>query len=82
MGGERKIFPGVVNNFVDGRDELSASHGWLKSGDQQPVVAASLTPCDGAGCVSADAVGDEPFARFGCGKVAANLAAKLYFRLL
>ena len=82
MGGEREIRSGVVDNFIDGRDELRAPQRRLQSGDKQPVIAASLAAGDGRGSVSTDSIGDKPLARFGNSKIATNLAAKLNFRLL
>src|SRR2546422_3372379 len=41
MGGEGEIRSGIVNDFVDSRDELGAAHRRLQGGDEQPVVARS-----------------------------------------
>src|SRR5712692_5696691 len=81
MGGEREIRSGVVDDFVDGRDQLCATHGGLQGSNQQSVVTQSLASGNGAGCISANSVGDEPLARFSSGKIAANLTAKMNFRL-
>ena len=81
MGGERETLSGIVGNFVDGRNELRAPQRRLQSGDEQPVIAASLAAADRAGSVSTDSIGDKPLARFGSSKIATNLAAKLNFRL-
>jgi hypothetical protein len=70
-----------VNDFVDGGDQLRATHRRLQRGNEQPVVTASLASRNGAGRVSADSIGDEPLARFGGGEIATNLAAKLDFCL-
>ena len=81
MGGEKKIRPGVVHDFVDIGDQLGAAHGWLQGGDQHSVVAPRLASGNGAGGVSADSIGDQPLARFGRDEVATDLAAKLNFPL-
>jgi hypothetical protein len=81
MGGKREIRCGIVNDFVDGRNQLRAAHGWIESGDEQTVVTARLAPRDGSGSVSSNTVCDQPLARFGRRKIATNLAAKLNFRL-
>src|SRR5207249_12166316 len=77
MGGEREIRSGVVDNFIDGRDELRAPQRRLQSRDEQPVIAASLAAADRAGSVSTDSIGDMQLARFSNSKIASNRASRM-----
>jgi hypothetical protein len=81
MGGKCEIRSGIVDDFIDGRDQLSAAYGWIESGDEQTVVAARLASGNGSGRIAANSIGDQPLARFGCRKIATDLAAKLNFGL-
>src|ERR1700674_3057227 len=80
--GERIVHPRVVNDFVDGGDEFGAANRRLKGRDKQTVIAARLASGNGAGRIATDAVGNEPFARFGRVQIAADLTAKLNFCLI
>src|SRR5258708_5157789 len=62
MGGKEKTRAVVMNVFVDGGDQLCATHRGPQRGKEQPGVTRSLAPRNGAGRVSADSIGNEPLA--------------------
>src|ERR1700682_107090 len=80
--GERIVSPRVMNNLVDGGDEFGAANGRLKGRHKHTVIAARLASSNGTRSIAADTIGNEPFARFCRVQIAADLTAKLNFRLI
>ena len=76
--GEREILTRHARGFLDLCNQQRPADRRTERGDQQAVIAARQHAGDGARGVTADAVGDQPFARAGRGEIAGDFAAQIH----